>query len=239
MEMGKGFVRLCRRHIIRTNLALIGIEVGVAFLVWFIFDGRQTFGPLNTYVIVCLSVVVASIAALNSMFASVSAHDSLVTTQESLELTRATQRPFLSLYPEPRPVISETNKALIEFKIQNSGSLPASDVKAELTFYDKNDEVTEDNRSKKYPSESQLTGSFLVFPNTYIHEEYELNLSDIDDVKLLQNMERGNIKFRIHITYKNLDSECLTIQTEQITRLVQRSGTRKLETIPIPPQKWT
>ena len=90
--MSNRLIEWCRRHIIRTNLIVLGVEVIAACLIWFKFGGTQTFGPLNTYVIVCLSVVIASIAALNSMFASVTAHDSFTVTRQSLESTRESLR---------------------------------------------------------------------------------------------------------------------------------------------------
>ncbi|MBA7696497.1 hypothetical protein ES703_105146 [subsurface metagenome] len=232
--MGKGFIRWCRRHIIRTNLALIGIEIAVACLVWFIFDGRQTFGPLNTYAIVCLSVVVASIAALNSMFASVSAHDSLVTTQESLELTRNSIRPFLYAFG---PIDPKTSKSHVKFTftIHNSGSLPANDVKTDIQFFDKDEEVTEGNSSSKYAKPTADPVSPILFPNDDIYLKYSFDLKDANDAKLWKNMQNGKIKYRARITYTSLGRKHETIQTVE---LLKQAGEKGLARHPIPPQKW-
>lgn len=155
---------------------------------------------------------------------------------KSLQLARNTQRPFLSLpLAEPIPISIERDIVTINFKIQNSGLLPASDVHADTTFYDKDEKVTETNQSNKYPTVSQSKGSLLLFPNTYFYEELSFNLDEKDEMELWENIKHGNVKFRLRITYKNLSRDCITIQTEQIVKLV---GLKGLETIPIPPQKW-
>ncbi len=234
MEMGKGFVRLCRRHIIRTNLALIGIEIVVACLVWFIFDGRQTFGPLNTYIIVCLSVVVASIAALNSMFASVSAHDSLVTTQESLELTRNSIRPFL--YMDGSIGLKQVGQYMtLEFNIKNSGSLPGEGVNTDIAFFGKDEEVTEENLSSKYVPATVEATSSILFPNSVLYQNYILDLNQADDLKIWKDILQGRTKCRARITYTSLGRKHVTIQTEELTK---PEWSEKIVTTPILPQKW-
>jgi hypothetical protein len=216
-----------RRHLIFTNLALIGVEVGGAFLIWFTLGGRQTFGPLNAYAIVCVSVIVASVAALNSMFASVAAHD-------SLELTRNSLRPFL--YIAGSIGIKGVGKFIrLTFTIQNSGSLPAEDVNADIDFFYEDEEVTEDNLSRKYQLPTREPVFSLVFPNSSYYPRYILNLQDENDLELWQNIQQGKTACRVRITYKSLGRKHLTIETE---KLAKQEWEENLITTPIPPQKW-
>jgi len=209
-----------RRHIILTNLVLIGIEISVACLVWFIFEGRQTFGPLNTYVIVCLSVVIASIAALNSLLASSIASD--------------TQRPFI--YTADSINVKRVGDQIrLIFNIYNSGSLPGKDVNTDITFFDKDEEITEENLSSKYESEVVKSESSILFPNSKHYHNFILDLSQENDLKLWNNILQGTTKCRIRTTYTSLGRKHITIQTEE---LAEQEWAEEIVTHPIPPQKW-
>lgn len=232
--MSGKLIEWCKHNVIPTTLIVLGVEVIVACLIWFIFGGRQTFGPLNTYVIVCSSVVIASIAALNSMFASISARDSLVTTRQSLELTRKMIRPFLSS-SDVIPVSRIGNNVTLTLKITNSGSLPSNDTHADIDFFDEDEEVTEDNLSNKYHRPDRTYEYSLVFPNNHYYEVYILDLQDKYDVELWENINKGKIKFRLRIIYTSFDNEHVTIQTEHIAK---PEWVGKLQTLPVLPQKW-
>lgn len=232
--MSNRLIEWCRHNVIPTTLVVLGVEVIVAWLIWFIFGDRQTFGPLNTYVIVCLSVVVASIAALNSMFASVSARDSLVATRESLELTTKMIRPFLSL-SDVIPVSRKGNSVTLTLKITNSGSLPSKDTHANIDFFDEDEEVTEDNLSNKYHRLDRIDGHCLVFPDNYYYEVCILDLQDKNDLELWENINMGKIKFRLRIMYASFDNKYITIQTEYIAK---QAWITQLRLLPVLPQKW-
>ena len=233
--MSNRLIEWCKHNVIRTNLILLVGEVIFASLIWLIFGGRQTFGPLNTYVIVCVSVVIASIAALNSIFASINARDSLTATRKSLELTRKMIRPFLSMSDVMIPVSRIGDNVTLTFKIENSGSLPSNDAHADIDFFDEDEEVTEDNLSNKYRRPDRTGDHSLVFPNNHYYELFILNLQDKDDVELWRNITKGKAKFRLRIMYTTFDNEYITIQTEHIAKpeLVE-----KLQLLPILPQRW-
>jgi len=232
--MSNRLIEWCRHNVIPTTLILLVIEVIVACLIWFIFGGRPTFGPLNTYVIVCVSVVIASIAALNSMFASINARDSLTATRKSLELTRKMIRPFLSL-SDVIPVSRIGNNVTLTLKITNSGSLPSNDTHSDIDFFDEDEEVTEDNLSNKYHCPDRTGKYSLVFPNNHYYELCILNLQDKNDVELWENINKGKIKFRLRIMYASFDTEYITIQTEHIAK---PEGVTQLQLLPVLPQKW-
>jgi len=86
-----------KRHwaIIISNFAILLGVGGIACLIWFSGDwffagSRETFGPLNSYIFIWVSIAIAAIAALNAGTASIIA-------SRSLRLTRATTRPFLNV----------------------------------------------------------------------------------------------------------------------------------------------
>lgn len=232
--MGRRLIRWCRRHIIRTNLIILGVEVIAACLIWFIWSGTQDFPTLTSYVIICFSVVIASIAALNSMFASVAAHDSFITTSESLELTRKMIRPFL--YTAGSIDVKRVgNHITLVFAIQNSGSLPANDVKTDIQFFDKDEEITEENLSSKYAPLPEESISPILFPNSTIYRNYVLNLKEANDLELFTALKEGKTECRVQTKYASLGIRYLTIQTIKLAKLDWAKG---IFVTPILPQKW-
>lgn len=90
---------------------------------WFFGGSRQTFGPLNSYIFIWFSIVIATIAALNSVRASDVA-------SKSLELTRATQRPFLNVESDVTCYMYPKSIGRIIVGINNKGNFPADEVSA-------------------------------------------------------------------------------------------------------------
>jgi len=93
---------MSKKNIILTNVIIFVFIVIVAVIIWLSGDwlyagSRETFGPLNSYIFVWISILIASIAATNTVIASIMTRDSLRITEDSLELTRAIQRPFLNI----------------------------------------------------------------------------------------------------------------------------------------------
>ena len=122
----------CRRHVIITNLLVWTLELCAAVLVWLFADVSNAFPTAGTYIFFWLTLFAAFTAALNSVFASMSAHDSLTITNRGLELTRATQRPFLNS-SEPTAIFSQSGSdegqlQYILFQIANTGVFPADGV---------------------------------------------------------------------------------------------------------------
>jgi hypothetical protein len=124
---------VCRRHVARTTVVVVGIEIALAVIIWYAGGGRATFQALNNYIFLCLSVVIASLAAIGSIFASMSAHDSLTLTQKSLELARATQRPFLTARTSSIRLNDDHGEVFLV--VTNTGSLPADRVFVEMTLW--------------------------------------------------------------------------------------------------------
>ena len=136
----------------------------------------------------------------------------------------------LSVYPSKAHVT-------LTLKIQNSGSLPASDIHVNIDFFDKDEEVTEDNRSSQYPQAIRQWSSELplVFPNRFYYQDYILDLDESSDVELWDNIRSGKAKFRLCIKYASLGRKHETIQTELLAKPDWKEG---LILVPVPPQKW-
>lgn len=244
----------CKNNIIPTIIFLVIIETAIAILIWFsgewfLAGSRETFGPLNNYVFIWLSIVIASIAAFGTVLAFSTSHDSFNITKESLditkkalELTRATTRPFLSVQSGDAHMKITANEIITEYVITNSGSLPASEVETDITFFDIDEDVTEDNQSKKYPIPNELyqlsgqSSCTTIFPNRSIRLESQLNLKDKAYMKLNHNIDNGKVKLRLSIFYKYKSSNYKTIQTEYIHKVTANG---KRERTYIPPQIFT
>jgi len=123
----------CRRHVGRTIVVVVGVELALAVLIWYFGGGKATFQTLSNYAFLCASVVIASVAAIGSTFASMSAHDSLTLTQDSLELTRASQRPFLTA--TNTGVRLERDRGEVWLIVTNTGSLPADKVSVDMALW--------------------------------------------------------------------------------------------------------
>lgn len=210
--MSNKLIEWCRHNVIPTTLIVLGVEVIVACLIWFIFGGRQTFGPLNTYVIVCLSVVIASIAALNSMFASISARDSLTATRESLELTRNTTIPFLTLssYYVISPTQSGDANMEIELVIKNTGSLPADSVSVETSLLAS--DVT--NGSERQLQTDGLVDGAIYFPAI---EEHLHIVPTPNTVQLILD-EKTTIRIIINYQHRLAKEDYETVLSYRIFR---------------------
>ncbi len=133
-------MKLLRRHVVISNLLCLFIESVLATLIWFsgewFFGGSvETFGPLHSYGFIWLSIVIASIAALNSIFSTTISSD--------------THRPFLSKEGIV-DVIPGTNSVTLRFTVTNTGSLPADVANTQIRFFAENEEIKEDNESTIY-----------------------------------------------------------------------------------------
>jgi hypothetical protein len=84
-------MKLLRRHIVLANLGLLLLVLIFAIVIWrsgqwFLAGSVETFGPLHNYSFIWLSIAIASVAALNSIFAAT--------------ITSDTHRPFLFRTPD-------------------------------------------------------------------------------------------------------------------------------------------
>ncbi len=179
----------------RRNWLLIIVVVGEVILAcliwlsgdWFFGGSRQTFGPLNSYIFIWFSIVIATIAALNSVRASDVA-------SKSLELTRATQRPFLTLAKaEYNPHGPE-----VILYICNTGALPGDEVLVEIFFLQSISDMLPITGSISYPLPS-------IFPN---EEKILAAVSNPDMVSFINSGAEARIF--VTIKYRSIEKECNT-----------------------------
>jgi hypothetical protein len=175
----------------------------------------------NLYIIPIAALVVASIAAIGTLV--------------SLKLTRDTIRPFI--YTAGDIVVERpTGQIRLIFNIYNSGSLPGEDVNTDITFFDKDEEITEENLSNTYETEVIKSKPSILFPNSKHDHNFILDLGQANDLKLWNNITQGKTKCRIRTTYKSLGRNHITIQTGELAKV---EWAEEIVSHPISPQKWT
>ena len=216
-----------KRKWFRRNWLWIIVVVGEIILAcliwlsgdWFFGGSRQTFGPLNSYIFIWFSIVIATIAALDSVRASDVA-------SKSLELTRATQRPFLNVLGitviwsrndgSPTPV----NYFVIH--ISNTGIFPANQVSVVLNV----SKTDSDNQKHLFVVEREIPS--ICFPN---EEIVNLIFREAEEKEKLTVALQGKLKVQIEISYQNK----LTQKIHKTIRsyLVQYFPTAQSEPIPL------
>lgn len=216
-----------RNNIIWTNIILIAVEVILASIIWrsgdwFFAGSRETFGPLNSYIFIWLSIIIATMAAINSIFATTLANE--------------TQRPWLYMIGDKVTPDERNNRyTALPFILSNSGSLPATNIHCDIDFFANEEKVTEDNKSRVFEVAIKREEPPMLLPNGTYTEQYVLDIQNPNDLRLLDCMKQGKAKVRFRISYESLSRKHLTIQTDELSQLeLEENPTFK----PIPPQKW-
>jgi len=164
-------------HIAVVLSAVLIIGGILSWLIWTLGGGRETFGPLSSYFFICLSIVIATIAALNAAIASVVA-------SKSLELTRATTRPFLTITGGKYEGVMQR----MQLRIENTGLLPADDMSLEIETIEPKNIVSS--------LVKLIDISTSIFPNEYKTEIIAVN------AKLSAEINSGaELKVLVKITY--------------------------------------
>lgn len=176
------------------NLAVV-VSFGVlAYLIWIFGGGRVTFGPLNSYFFIWLSIIIAITAALNTIIASIIARNSLRVTQRSLELTRATTRPFFTLTKaEYNPHGPE-----VVLYICNTGALPGNKVLVEIFFL------------RQIGDKLPITGA-IEYPLPSIFPNEEKILAAVSNPGMVNYINSGaEARIFVTIKYRSIEKECNT-----------------------------
>ena len=191
--------------------------------------------------VVCFAVYLAIVTELAIAFAFISiviatffASRSLRLTNESLRLTRNTVRPFLSVQPGTVDTRMTSNEVTLVFKIKNTGAIPGELVVLDLAFFDGDEVITNDNNSKKYPALSEVHVQPIIFPNADYMVTHTINVSIGFGKQTWEEIKNGNVKIRHRMKYKDMNTEYLTIQAEQLDKVKEGYINRR----PIPPQYW-
>lgn len=217
---------LFRKHIIWTNIIFISAEMILASLAWFsgewFFAGSvQTFGSLHSYSFIWLAIIIATIAALNSIFTTTIASE--------------TQRPLLARSGKHILAVKQGDYVIIPFVIENFGTIPARAVEVDIDFFGEGEEIKEDNKSNRWQPSNKLSHQSMVFPHNSFTEQYILDLRNGNDSELSKQIEAGKGAVRVRIQYTGLDKRHITIQTERTSK---REWEEKVLFEAIPPQVY-
>jgi len=221
-----------RQHVIPSNLLLIVVEILIAILVWYsgdwFFSGsEETFGTLHSYIFIWTTVIIASTASLNSIFASLSAHDSLTVTRNSLELTRGAIRPFMTVieYKE-EPFKTDSGQILpaIWLTLTNSGGLPADNIYAAIKLV----EVESGGNLNTLKEQDKPLG--VLFPS----QKY--NVAQIINAEHVSLFNEGKTRIYIDIRYKVGENPFYTIQAYSIGSRIP--NTERVLTVIPEEQSW-
>jgi hypothetical protein len=218
-----------RLNVLKSNkilaILVVVILLIIALVILAITDRLQ---PLASLIISCIVAICAIISAAL-------ASQSLKKTEEALELTRITVRPFLSCQPGDALLGLREHIVALEFHVKNTGPVPANLVVAEIAFFDDSEVVKDDNESKHYPKERQQPTDTVIFPDAVYNIVQEFDLRRDIDKKLRDNIVYGEVTVRFRMTYSAQGREYVTVQTEKLGKaeggLINR--------VPIQPQKWT
>jgi hypothetical protein len=179
--------------------------------------------------------IAISFAVLSIIIATFFASRSLKLADKSLRLTRNTVRPFLSVQSGNLKAVMTSNEVILAFEISNTGSIPGEIVTINTALFDNNEVVNYDNASIKYPGISESPNQPLVFPNSTFNLSHTINTSNELGKNMWESIRNGEVKLRHSIRYKGLNTEYITIQTEQLCKSDEATLKRK----PISPQYWT
>jgi len=156
-------------------------------------------------------------------------------TENALELTRITTRPFLSCHPGDVSFEQREHIATLEFHVKNTGPVPANLVTAETAFFDDAEVIEDDNESKHYRKERQQPRDTVIFPDAVYNLVQKFDLCRDIDKKLFDNIVYGKVKMRFRVTYSAQGMEYATVQTEKL----EKAEGGLINRVPIQPQKWT
>jgi len=173
-------------------------------------------------------------------FAAAAALNALKTTRESLELTRNSQRPFLSVVSWG-PISLKNTIVPIRLHILNSGILPANNMSAKLDFFAENELVKSDNSSNVYEVPEEVWHSdTVVFPGGSVVSDSSLDQSDVKGKQIVDDiLAHRKIKIRARIKYKsNIKGHIFDHET-LVTSELRVSENNKYVFFSMPPQEWT
>jgi hypothetical protein len=196
----------CRRHIGRTVVVVVLVELALAAAIWYWGGGKEAFQTLSNYAFLCASVVIASIAAITSTFASMSAHDSLTLTQKSLDLSRSTQRPFLTARTSSVRLNDDYGEVFLV--VTNTGSLPADKVSVEMTLW------TLDSKAKERILGTIKQDNAIYFPQA----NHKLLITATKQSLKLIREEKTGVQLTIKYQHKLGGENFETITTWNISK---------------------
>ena len=194
---GMRIIECFRRNWLITNIIIVLGEIIIACLIWlsgdwFLAGSRETFGPLNSYIFIWLSIVIATVAAFNTVRASLIA-------SKSLELSRATTRPFLNVVGGISVIWSRNDGSptpvnYFVIHVGNTGIFPADHVSVVLNV----SKTNSDNQKHLFVVEGEIPS--ICFPGEGINN---LIFRETKEKEQLTLANQDKLKVIIEISYQN------------------------------------
>jgi hypothetical protein len=218
--------------VLSVNIAVLLVENLLAWRIWISWNGRETFETLNGYIFAWVSIELGSIAIVTSIIASLIASN-------SLRLTRATTRPFLTYLVKGIEFDEKNKVVLLQIFVSNKGNLPAEKpaLQARQYFYQSKPEkspidmeewiqnLPKPGELKKLFKDEDKKSAATYFPAEERNFNFEFGGSSIPDYQKSQRTAIG-----IAIFYQSMQREYETIRWF----LYDKSKALKVQFKPIP-----
>jgi hypothetical protein len=219
-------------------MTVLWLAGGVLLIVAFIWLIAAFYNA--TDIVLRVGLLLSTLALVANLIALFFTRRSLQKTEEGLQLTRAIQRPFVS-FSGPIRILKKANSIILEFKVQNFGNFPASDIKEYFQFFSEDENITEDNISAKYPpvisrwSLDKHSYTMTIFPHDFLWLTCNFELKQKNQAELWRDIQNGKVKVRLQIIYNELSKKHSTNQAMKLSML---EGKQELLGTPIAPYKW-
>ncbi|MDH5364544.1 MAG: hypothetical protein OEW82_05195 [Dehalococcoidia bacterium] len=157
--------------------------------------------------------IAISLAFISIIVATFFASRSLVLTSKSLELTRATTRPFLTLSGYKVILPSSRVDMEIVLLIRNTGSLPADSVSIDVILAAVNDADETERQLEKY----ELVKNAIYFPTI----DETLHVVPSSDISKLILDEKAKIRIIMNYQHRLVKENCQTVLSYKIFKAVE------------------
>lgn len=174
---------------------IIGLPLGIIIPIWGVEVG-----------LIYVTIVIATIAARTAI-------RSMRLTRDSLELARATTRPFLTV-TDFYLILEKQDEALIRITVCNTGIYPADNVFLDFNLFTKGQYVEEN-------SLSGLTGEGLFFPSE--KTAFTLPVVKDENVDLVKN-SRTKLRVIMDYEYKLTRTKHKTFQEFRLVKVKDIPG---------------
>jgi hypothetical protein len=218
----------CRSNPARTTIIVIVVEIVAATLLWIVGDLAEDYTNISSYILFWVVVLFASIAAVGSVLASMSAQDSLDATNKGLELTRASMRPFLNVMLTLAKDFNR-NRAYLYAEIENTGDFPADGTSVKCEWYIQGNETIETQRlqaEKEFPS--------VIFPGVKTGPTFLLEEAQVDRIGTPDSRVCISVSYKNKLTGKPHE----TRRTFRFVYAVGHTTFHQIQAVPIPEEDY-
>ncbi len=180
-----------------------------------------------------LTLAIVLLGILISIFY---ADRSLRIANKSLELSRASMRPFIYIQNNLSTISLSKDDAKFEFIMKNTGVLPGEIISVEFTFFRKGEIITFENTSAFHTMRHPpINFDCLLFPGNSTTAALVVEGSYPKYKQFEYDYDNDRLVIRSRILYKKDNIEYETIQTA----LLRKQGQKFMAFIHSAPQRWT